>query len=167
MLFSVHNDCCNLLVHEDQDRDQKSWKGTCQVDPPGVFSKGEHKPSSIQAGGLEVEFRKSGLPERLGQPRGFMLLIGSLLCACSYPQLAPKLYTAQNIYCIFCHGQKSHFSLSLLFDMRSPKKNVSQGNHRKMDHSKTTHSSEIHIPCCTAKHLPGRSNLGAFFLAKV
>lgn len=98
VLLSVHNDCCNLLVHEDQDSDQKSWKCTCQVDPPGVFPKGEHKPSSIQACGLEVEFGRSRLPERLGQERGFMLLIGSLLCACSYPQLAPKLYVAQNMY---------------------------------------------------------------------
>lgn len=47
VLLSVHYDCSNLLVHEDQDGDQKSRECTGQVDPPGILTKREHKPSSV------------------------------------------------------------------------------------------------------------------------
>lgn len=53
MFLPVYNHSCDLLVHENQNGDQQSWDGSCEVHPPGVSSKGWDKPTPVWTCWLE------------------------------------------------------------------------------------------------------------------
>ena len=45
VFFPIHNDSCNLLIHEDQDKGQDGRNGCGRNCPPGVqFTVGADKP---------------------------------------------------------------------------------------------------------------------------
>lgn len=55
MLLPVYNHSCDLLVHENENGDQQSGDNSCQVHPPGVFSKWWDKPTAVRTRWLEEE----------------------------------------------------------------------------------------------------------------
>lgn len=55
VFFPVHNHSCDLLVHENQDGNQQSRYGCCEVHPPGVPAEGGNKPPSVWTRRLERE----------------------------------------------------------------------------------------------------------------
>lgn len=53
MLLPVDDDGCNLLVHEDENGAQQSWKQRDDDRPPGVWPQWVDEPASIISGWLE------------------------------------------------------------------------------------------------------------------
>lgn len=47
VLLSVDNDSSNLLVHKDEDGDEKSGEEGGQIHPPWISAKRGHKPTTI------------------------------------------------------------------------------------------------------------------------
>lgn len=57
---TVEDDCSDLLVHEDKDRQQQSRQGSGHTQPPGVSSKRRHQPATPRECRLGGTFHGQG-----------------------------------------------------------------------------------------------------------
>lgn len=53
MLLSVHNDCCNLLIHEYENRSEQCWSDGNKAQPPRICAKRMNQPIPATPRGLK------------------------------------------------------------------------------------------------------------------